>query len=547
LAYLELWQLLAGLGFFLYGMMQIELALKGFGSDTFTTFLQNQTKSPLRGVIGGMLATAFLQSSSIVGLMVLAFIGAGILQLRNALGIIFGANLGTTFTAWLVTLLGFKLNLDSISLPLLAIGSLTIAFLKPHSRLFLWGVLAFGFGLLLFGLSFMKNSVESLAALNIAEFTHYSPIYFVIIGAVLTAIVQSSSAATMIILSALHGGIIDLPSGAALAIGSNVGTTITLILASINGSADKKRVAAAHFLFNTVTAIIVFSVLGPLLKAIQFIFVTDDDLYLLTIFHTIFNLLGVILFLPFTQPLANTLNRFFKKPSKKATAFISSVPSLISKEVMEAAIITVQKEAHRLLFKVLILEARTFKIDENSIISSQQKQNYRIHSSAQKFTYEECYSELKEIEGELMAYIYSVQNNTSYPEQSKQLSAIHHSVHMMVYAAKTIKDVRHDLVELRHAKDIPSAFSYDQLEKTIKYFCHQLIGLHQISNNKAYEEKMQELHSALQHEYDLRRDALILSAQKSIVSDIQLSTLLHINKAILTSSKTLLDALEAPF
>lgn len=163
----EFWQLLAGLGLFLYGMMQIEQALKGFSSDAFTAFLQNQTKSPLRGVLGGMIVTAFLQSSTIVGLMVLAFVGAGILQLRNALGIIFGANIGTTMTAWLVTMIGFKLDLESLALPLLAAGTLTIFFTKNVSRLHLWGILAFGFGLLIFGLGYMKDSVEALASMNI--------------------------------------------------------------------------------------------------------------------------------------------------------------------------------------------------------------------------------------------------------------------------------------------------------------------------------------------------------------------------------------------
>jgi phosphate:Na+ symporter len=541
---LQYWQLLAGLGLFLYGMMQIEQALKGFGSDAFTRLLQKHTKTPLGGVFTGALASAFLQSSSVVGLMVLAFVGAGILQMRNALGIIFGANLGTTFTAWLVTLVGFKLELGSIAMPLLAIGSLNIVFMKQSSRLFFWGVLAFGFGLLLFGLDYMKTSVEALASLNIKEHVNYSLFYFLIAGMALTAVIQSSSAATMIALSALHGGIIDLPGAAAFIIGTNIGTTFTLILGSMNGTADKKRLAAAHLLFNVVTAVPVFLLLKPILHAIQVIFSTNDPLFLLSLFHTIFNFIGVLIFLPITGFLADKLMLIFNRAENRACVFVSSLPDSISKDVIDAIMISVERESYRLLLKVLLLEARSFKIEESLIVTAPERQQYRIQDTLHRITYEECYSELKEIEGELMAFIYGVQNNTSYPQESEHLSLIHHGVHMMVYAAKSIKDIRQDLVDIRHKSNVPPAFTQEHLEKNIKLFCRQLISLGQINNNVAYDEKLNELRLLIQEDYDLRKRDLISASRSMGISDIDLSTLLHINKAILLAHNALLESVE---
>lgn len=539
---LQFWQLLAGLGFFLYGMLQIEQALKGFASETFTDFLQNQTKSPWRGVLGGAVATAFLQSSSVVGLMVLAFVGAGILQMRNALGIIYGANIGTTLTAWLVTMIGFKLDLDSIALPMLAIGSLGIVFLKPNSRPMLWSLLLFGFGLLIFGLGYMKDSVEALASAEHFSFRGYPPAAFVIGGLVLTAIIQSSSATTMIAISALHGGIIDLPSAAAFTIGANVGSTFTLLIGAIGGGADKKRVALAHLLFNSVTAVLVFAIMQPLLVLIRALLFTDDPLYLLSMFHTLFNIIGVMLFLPVTGRFADWLNRLFRQPEKRACAFVSNVPGNISKDVMDAIMVTAQKETHRLMLKVLMLEARTFKIEESAVVTRQERLDYRIGDGAQRLTYEECYSELKEIEGELMTFIYTVQNNTSFPEQSEHLSLLHHGIHMMVYAAKTIKDIRVNLADLRHERNAPEAFRQLHLELHIRTFCRSFIALSQIDNDSAYREELNHLEALIQHDYEHLKDSLIVTARNSSMSDIQLSTLLHINKSIHFAHKALLEA-----
>ncbi len=540
---IHFWQFCAGLGVFLYGMVHLEQGLTGLGSDAFTDFLRNQTKSPWRGVIGGVLATACLQSSSVVGLIVLAFVGAGILQFRQALGVMLGANVGSTLTGWIVTFIGFKLNLDSLSLPLLAVGSMMIVYFKPATGRYLTGSLLLGFGFLLFGLSNMKESAETFVSLDVVDLLAYPPFVFLVIAALFTAIIHSSAATMMIVLSALNSGIIDLNTAAVLAIGADLGTTSTLLLGGLRGSADKKRVAVAHLFFNVITNSIALVFLMPLLWLINAAGIADP-LYALVAFHTAFNVIGVFLFLPFIDSAATKLESMFRKPSAIATAFIPGLPVTISKDVIDAAILAVENETQRLLFKVLLLQARTFKIEEVSILTPALKLHYRIDGSEHRFTYEESYTELKEIEGELMSYIYNLQNNTSYPQESERLSEQHHAIHLMVYAAKTIKDIRHDLVDIRHTQHLPVELDQNLLAKTVRHFCHQCIHLNDIDNVTVYKESWIELQEWVTHEYEQRKQALIASARSSAMSDIHLSTLLHINKAILLAHNALLEAVQ---
>ena len=156
------WELVAGLGIFLYGMMVLEQALRTLGTRAFRRILRDYTNTPVRGVMMGVVSTACLQSSSMVGLIVLAFVGAGILTMANALGVIFGASLGTTFTGWIVATIGFKLSLTEYALPLLAVGTLGTVFISTEHRRHSQARLLLGLGLLLMGLDFMKTSMGTL-------------------------------------------------------------------------------------------------------------------------------------------------------------------------------------------------------------------------------------------------------------------------------------------------------------------------------------------------------------------------------------------------
>jgi len=244
---INIWQFLAGLGVFLLGMSLIEEALETLAGRTFKKFLRRHTQHPIKAIGSGILVTVILQSSSVVSLMVLAFVGAGVIELKNAIGVIIGANLGTTFTGWVVAYFGFSLDIENAIMPMLAIGGLSVAFLTNKKWYQHLGKLLIGLGFLLMGLLYMKEGMELFAQqIDLSILKESSPYWMFLVGFVLTAIIQSSSASMVITLSALSAGIVTLPAAAAMVIGSDLGTTVTTIIGGIKGTKAKKRVALSQ-------------------------------------------------------------------------------------------------------------------------------------------------------------------------------------------------------------------------------------------------------------------------------------------------------------
>ena len=231
-------------------MHQMEAGLNEFSGKTFRRLLQKFTDTPIKGIISGTLVTALLQSSSLVTLMVLAFLGVGIIRFSHAAGVILGANLGTTVTAWLVYSLGFKVDIASFSLPLIGVGALLFILASRYFILKNLGSFLLGFGLLFFGIDLMKGSIESLAEnFDFSLYADWGLAVFALIGLILTAIIQSSSATLVILLSAISSGILGLDQAAAATVGANIGTTVTVSLGALGGTPDKKKTGLTSFSF----------------------------------------------------------------------------------------------------------------------------------------------------------------------------------------------------------------------------------------------------------------------------------------------------------
>jgi phosphate:Na+ symporter len=240
---MDLLPLLAGLGLFMLGMKLLEEAISALAGVTFRRFVRDHANTPFRGVAVGTAVTAIVQSSSLVSLLVLAFVGAGILPLAGAIGVILGASLGTTTTGWLVATLGLKLDLSSLALALVGAGGLGSALLPKGARLREHAALVVALGLLLFGLDLMKQGVEGFAAqFDLSPFAGLPLWAMAVLGIGVTAVIQSSSAAMMIALSALHGGMLGLEAAAAFAAGTGLGTTVTAMI-SLSAAARTRSVS----------------------------------------------------------------------------------------------------------------------------------------------------------------------------------------------------------------------------------------------------------------------------------------------------------------
>lgn len=319
-------QIAGSLGLFLFGIKLLSEGLQKSAGDKMKAVLKLMTKNRFVSIMTGLLITIIIQSSSATTVMVVSFVNAGLMGLTQAIGVILGANIGTTFTGWLVALLGFKMDITSLALVSIAFAA-PMMFSKKTKTRDAADVLL-GFGVLFLGLNFMSHSIPDITGnIEVLEFlatfnsdTFWMNLLCILIGTLATIIVQSSSAAMAMVLTMAYNGWIGVTASAALILGSNIGTTITAYLASIGTSTTAKRAAWAHIIFNVVGSVIALMFFHPLLSFVNFI--TPGDIYtmegttlstqlplFLAMFHSVFNIANTILFFPFVSHYARFIER----------------------------------------------------------------------------------------------------------------------------------------------------------------------------------------------------------------------------------------------
>lgn len=305
---------IGGLGLFLLGMLILTEGLKGLAGGALRRILTRFTKSPVSGAATGAVTTAIVQSSSATTVMAIGFVGAGLMTFPMALGIIFGANIGTTFTGWIVAILGFKLNLGEVVLPLVLIGALMKMFGRGRWAQGGWALT--GFSILFIGIEGLQSGMAPFeGAVTPDTFpadTVLGRLQLVFIGILITLVTQSSSAGVATALAALGAGAVSFPQAAAMVIGMDIGTTFTAALATIGGSTATRRTGYAHVIYNLMTGLMAFVLLTPYaILAGNWLNISEpgDAQVAVVAFHTGFNALGVLLVIGFTKPFANLIIR----------------------------------------------------------------------------------------------------------------------------------------------------------------------------------------------------------------------------------------------
>ena len=312
---INIFSLVGSLALFLFGMKTMSEGLEKFAGDRLRSILAAMTKNRVMGVLTGILITALIQSSSATTVMVVSFVNAGLMTLAQSIGVIMGANIGTTVTAWIISAVGFKVNIAAFAIPLLAIGMPLIFSGKGNRKSI--GEFIFGFSFLFMGLSFLQ---EAATAMNIGDMvagmlahvpqdSFFTIILFVIVGALVTMIVQAS-AATMAITLMLFG--MNIPGfgfeqAAALAMGQNIGTTITAFMASLTANTQARRAALAHMFFNVFGVVAFLIVFYPACDAVSWVVENlmggGNDLFKLSAFHTAFNIINTLLLIGFVKQI----------------------------------------------------------------------------------------------------------------------------------------------------------------------------------------------------------------------------------------------------
>lgn len=316
---------IGSLGLFLLGMWMMTEGLKLAGGKALKRLLSKWTSNKIRGLAAGIFITALVQSSSAVTMAALGFVNAGLISFQRALWVVFGSNVGTTFNAWIVTFFGFSFKLSSITFPLVGVGAL-IRIFSPYERGKALGMALAGFALLFLGIDALKDSfAEHAEAFNFVsrlDQSDYATILALFTGFVLTIMTQSSGAAITIILTAVFSQVISLESAAAAVIGANVGTSTTAIVVAIGASKHTKRLAWAHILFNILTATVALLLLPLFWLLIEVLAnalnIADNPTRILAMFHTAFNVLGVLLMWPCAPLLTKWLLTLYEKGNPPA-------------------------------------------------------------------------------------------------------------------------------------------------------------------------------------------------------------------------------------
>lgn len=536
----DTWRVLAGLGLFLFSMRALELALKQLAGRSFKRFLRQHTARPVGGVLAGAFATAVLQSSSIVSLIVLAFVGTGIVSLASAIGIVFGSNLGTTATGWIVAAIGFKLDIEVLALPLVAVGGFGVVWSKAGTRRSGFSHLAVGLGLMLMGLQFMKSGAVSATVLfEPAVLRFYPAIVFLAAGFLLTAIIQSSSATIMITMSALYAGAIPLSSAAAVAIGADLGTTITALLGALAGSVAKRRVVAAIILFNVVTDAIAFAFLKPLLIFITGFAGISDPIFALVAFHSLFNLIGIVLFLPLIPLLSRQLGKRFHGQEIPLLRHIRDGDAAVP----EAAIENMSRETYRLIDQAAALNQISFGIAPKHSFYDSEQDRVGVPVFARRADHDVSYANLKQLEGEILSFAIKMQSEPLEPAESARLGQIIPSIRNAVHSAKCIRDTHHDLQSFRNSAD-DRINAFDGIFRSaVEKFYTLLDGLRNAKTKSHCFELLVELKNLNESLHaDIHAD-ITREISHEELEEALVSTLLNVNRELYLSNQSLLSAI----
>ena len=354
---INIFSLVGSLALFLYGMKTMSEGLEKFAGDRLRSILAAMTKNRVMGVLTGVLITALIQSSSATTVMVVSFVNAGLMTLAQSIGVIMGANIGTTVTAWIISAVGFKVNIAAFAIPLLAVG-MPLMFSGKGNRKSI-GEFVFGFSFLFMGLSFLQ---EAATAMNIGDAvagmlahmpqdSFLTILLFVVVGAVVTMIVQASAAtmAITLMLFGMHIPGFGFEEAAALAMGQNIGTTITAFMASLTANTQARRAALAHMFFNVFGVVAFLIVFYPACHAVSW-FVDSvmgggNDLFKLSAFHTAFNIINTLLLIGFVKQIEMLVCRVLPMKAQDEDyrlRFISG--GLLS--TAELSIMEAQKEIH---------------------------------------------------------------------------------------------------------------------------------------------------------------------------------------------------------
>ncbi|MGJ8743871.1 Na/Pi cotransporter family protein [Polaribacter sp.] len=467
----------AGVAILLFGMGMLEEGFKVFTKGPLQNILKKTTDKLYKSITAGAIVTALLQSSSLVSVITISFISAGLITLSGGLGLIFGANIGSTATAWLVAGFGLKINIAALAMPMIIFG-LVFNFQKKETLKGTGNVLA-GLGFFFLGIYFMKEGFDVFSShINLTEYAvsgFKGVLIYTVIGIVITVVLQSSAASLVLVLTALAAGQIEYENALALAIGANVGTTITAVLGSLNSNIAGKRLAGAHLIFNIVTGITALVLIYPLAKLVNTIAVlvhigNTDYTLKLALFHTIFNIIGVILMVPFIKTLENYLLKVFKEQNNKEV----DDPKYLNEAVLKfpGTLVSSLLNESKYLYKNAIYEIVAHALNvHRGAIKSDEKIKKVVQNSTEKLQVDVnqlYYNKVKNIYGQIISFATRGQQDLKLTkDQNKRLSELKLANRKMVEIIRDTIELEKNVTMYLNSDNEHIKKEYDKFRKKV--------------------------------------------------------------------------------
>jgi phosphate:Na+ symporter len=491
----------------MYGMLCLEEGFKAFAGGTLESILRQSTDKLWKSLAFGTCATTLMQSSTLVSLITISFVSAEMITLAAGIGIIMGANIGTTTGAWLIAGFGLQVNIAAYAMPMLVFG---VVFLMQKSKRYKGaGYLILGAGLLFLGIHYMKEGFEAFQdTFDLSAYAvqgYLGVLLFTLIGMLITVVMQSSHATLLIVITALSTGQVTYENALALAIGANLGSAITTALGGLASNLGGKRLAAAHVVFNLITgvvAIVFINQLGWLVDqgADLLGIAADNYLLKLALFHTVFNVLGVVLLTPMVDRLEAVLIAKIRQRATRTEQPLYLFPEAL--ETPATAVNAVRKEVRHLLDNAWGLLAHGVSLKRSTIASDESL------SDAVKYTrriipldVEDVYEEkIKSLHSEIVAFIGEAQTRESTAAATEELYVLRQASRHIVEAVKGMKHLHNNLAQHGLSSNLAVRERYDQIRLLLA-------------------KLLRELHHLLQEEpgnvTSLSLDALRLSLEKS--------------------------------
>ncbi len=444
-------QISAGVAIFLFGMLFLEQGFRAFTGGLLENLLNRTTDRLWKAISFGVVSTTIMQSSSLVSVITISFLSADLISLAGGIGIIFGANIGTTTGAWLIAGLGLKVKISAYAMPMLVFG-IVLVFQNNRSLKGIGYVLA-GLGFLFLGIHFMKEGFEAFrSTIDLTQFAmpgYIGLFAFAGIGVFATVVMQSSHATLVLIITALAAQQVTYENALALAIGANVGTTITAILGSMSSNYQGKRLAAGHLIFNLITGAIAIVFIHQIVWAVDSTAATvgirDDDFTLkLAVFHTIFNVVGVTVLVPFVTQLVAFLERLFPAPVLDVVEPKHLTESVI--DFPETLLEAVRNETIHLYDNAFELIAHGINLHRTQILKTEDLEGL-VSRSREIFDFDldSIYErKVKSLYASIVEFISRAQGDIP-PEFSDQLYALRRACGQIVMTVKDIKHLRKNI------------------------------------------------------------------------------------------------------